>query len=135
MASEQTMARRAWILVLLGILIPGTPQLLAGSKPFGRFAVRSTFVLWAIVAVAIVLNFMARATLVTLATNFIVLIVVQVAIVFYGLLWVILAIDTMRHSWACRYSSMSLRGLLRKFRGSTINWRSFPNRCGVRARR
>ena len=95
-SSEETMARRAWILVLLGIVIPGTPQLLAGSKGFGRFAVRSTFVLWAIVAVAIVMNIVARATLVTIATNSVVLVVVQVGIVFYGVLWAILAIDTMR---------------------------------------
>ena len=95
-SSEETMARRAWILVLLGILIPGSPQLLAGNKRFGRFAVRSTFVLWAIVAVAIVMNIVARATLVTIATNSVVLVVVQVGIVFYGVLWAILAIDTMR---------------------------------------
>jgi LCP family protein required for cell wall assembly len=95
-SSEETMTRRAWILVLLGILIPGTPQLLAGSKRLGRFAVRSTFALWVLVASAIVLNFVARATLVTLATNFVVLTIAQVAIVFYGLLWVVLSIDTMR---------------------------------------
>jgi LCP family protein required for cell wall assembly len=95
-SSEETMTRRAWVLVLLGILIPGTPQMLAGSKRFGRFAVRSTFALWVIVALAAVLNFAARATLLTLATNFVVLTLAQVVIVFYGALWVVLAVDTMR---------------------------------------
>jgi len=36
------MTRRAWILVGLNILIPGSAQLLAGNRKLGRFGVGST---------------------------------------------------------------------------------------------
>lgn len=94
--SKAVMTRRAWILVILGILIPGTPQMLAGNRRFGRFAVGSTFVLWAILAVALLVYVFARAAFVTIATNFFALWGVQAAIVFYGVLWIVLAFDTLR---------------------------------------
>ncbi|CAN5210406.1 hypothetical protein BH11ACT4_BH11ACT4_01850 [soil metagenome] len=94
--SQQVMTRRAWVLVILGMLIPGTAQMLAGNRRFGRFAVGTTFVLWALVVVAALMYFFARPTLVTVGTNFFVLWIVQAAIVFYGLLWIVLAIDTLR---------------------------------------
>ena len=39
------MTKRAWILLLLNFLIPGSPQLLAGSRKLGRFGVSATFIL------------------------------------------------------------------------------------------
>lgn len=94
--SEKIMTRRAWLLVLLGILIPGTAQMLAGNRRLGRFAVGSTFVLWALVVITVLLYFFANATFVTVGTNYFVLWIVQAAIVFYGLLWIALAFDTLR---------------------------------------
>ncbi len=94
--SPRIMTRRAIVLVLLGILIPGTPQLLAGSRRLGRFAVGSTFVLWFFVALGALLYFVNRATLITIATNFVALWIAQAAIIFYGGLWIVLTIDTLR---------------------------------------
>lgn len=90
------MTKRAWWLVGLNILIPGSAQLLAGSRRLGRFGVASTFALWGAVAVVALLYFLARATLITVLTNAIVLWIVQAALVFYGVLWVVLTIDTLR---------------------------------------
>lgn len=90
------MTRRAWVLVVLGILIPGTAQMLAGNRRFGRFAVGTTFVLWALAVITTLLYFFARPTLVTIGTNFFALWVVQAIIVFFGLLWMVLAFDTLR---------------------------------------
>ncbi len=94
--SESVMTRRAWVLVLLGILIPGTAQMLAGNRKVGRFAVGTTFVLWALLIIGTLLYFFARATLVTIGTNYFALWAAQVAIVFYGVLWIVLALDTLR---------------------------------------
>jgi LCP family protein required for cell wall assembly len=90
------MARRAWILVVLNVLIPGSAQLLAGNRRLGRFGVVSTFVLWALVALAALGYFLARATFITVATNSFVLWMLQAAIVFYLVLWVVLTLDTLR---------------------------------------
>ncbi len=90
------MTRRAWVLVVLGILIPGAAQMLAGNRRFGRFAVGTTFVLWALAVITTLLYFFARPTLVTIGTNFFALWVVQAIIVFFGLLWMVLAFDTLR---------------------------------------
>lgn len=105
LSSSHMMTRRAIVLVVLGILIPGTPQLLAGSRRFGRFAVGSTFVLWALVAVGTMLYFLSRATVITIATNFVVLWLAQAAIIFYGALWIVLTIDTLRLVRLVRVSS------------------------------
>ena len=54
------MTRRAWWLLGLNLLIPGTAQLLAGSRRWGRFAVGSTFTLWAVALAAGILFVAAR---------------------------------------------------------------------------
>ena len=46
------MTRRAWWLVALNILIPGSAQLVAGNRRLGRFGVGATFTLWLLGAVA-----------------------------------------------------------------------------------
>ena len=94
--SSVIMGKRAWWLVGLGILIPGSAQLLAGDRRLGRFAVSSTFVLWALGLVGLGLFLFWRTALLTVATNVIGLSVVQVALAFYAILWVVLAIDTLR---------------------------------------
>lgn len=90
------MTKRAWWLVALNFLIPGSAQLLAGSRRLGRFGVTMTFVLWAIVIVALALLWWWPVALYTLVTNTIVLTVAQVLLVAYAVLWVVLTLDTLR---------------------------------------
>ncbi|MFM9877589.1 MAG: LCP family protein [Rhodoglobus sp.] len=94
--SPRLMTRRAWVLVVLNILIPGSAQLLAGNRRLGRFGVGSTFVLWMLVVIGALLYFLARSTFITVATNPFVLWAAQAAIVFYVVLWVVLTLDTLR---------------------------------------
>lgn len=90
------MATRAWWLVGLGIAIPGSAQLLAGNRRFGRFAVGTTFLFWAFGVVAILLYALARPTFLVTVTNVFALAGIQLALIFYAVLWVILAFDTLR---------------------------------------
>ncbi|CAN5168745.1 hypothetical protein BH11ACT5_BH11ACT5_15260 [soil metagenome] len=90
------MSRRAWVLLAVNLLIPGSAQLLAGSRRLGRFAVATTFVLWALLVIGALAYFLARPFFVTLATNYFVLWIAQAAILFYGVLWVVLTFDTLR---------------------------------------
>ena len=94
--SRETMTRRAWWLIVLNILIPGSAQVLAGNRRLGRFGLASTLVLWLLVVVAAVLYFVALPVLLSLATNLIALTVAQVGLAFYAVLWVILTFDTLR---------------------------------------
>jgi len=90
------MGRRAWWLVGLGILIPGSAQLLAGSRRLGRFGVGSTFVLWALAIIGVVVYSFANSVFLTIATNIVALTLAQVGLAFYAVLWVVLAINTVR---------------------------------------
>ena len=94
--SPEVMTRRAWVLVVLNILIPGSAQLLAGSRRLGRFGVGSTFVLWGLIAIGALVYFLGRTAFITIATNSFALWVLQGAIIFYVVLWVVLTLDTLR---------------------------------------
>nr|WP_166879857.1 MULTISPECIES: LCP family protein [unclassified Salinibacterium] len=90
------MTKRAWWLVVLNVLIPGSAQVLAGNRKLGRFGLGATLVLWAAIVVLAVLWFTAREFTITLMTNFWMLWIVQFGLAFYAVLWVILTIDTLR---------------------------------------
>ena len=94
--SPQLRVRRAWWLVALGILIPGSPQLLAGGHRLGRFGVGSTFVFWALAVITLLLYALGRPVFLAIATNVIALFVIQLVLVFYAVLWVVLGLDTLR---------------------------------------
>lgn len=90
------MAHRAWWLVGLNLLIPGSAQVLAGNRRLGRFGLGATIVFWLLAVVAVVLAFAARGFLLSLLTNSIVVGAVVVLAVFYGVLWLVLTLDTLR---------------------------------------
>ncbi|TFC28356.1 LytR family transcriptional regulator [Cryobacterium sp. TMT1-3] len=90
------MTRRAWWLVVLNILIPGSAQVLAGSRALGRFGLRATLCFLALVVVTGAAYAMNPEILLTVATNSIGLWIIAAAMVFYAVLWVVLTVDTIR---------------------------------------
>jgi len=94
--SPEAMTKRAWWLVGLNILVPGSAQLLAGDRRLGRFGVRATFVLWAIAVVGLLLWFLWPTAIYTLASTTLTLWIITAALVFYAALWVVLTFDTLR---------------------------------------
>src|SRR5690554_721709 len=90
------MTARAWWLVALNLLIPGSAQLLAGNRRLGRFGVSATFVLWALALLVLVVFLVNGSVLLTLATNPIALTVGQVLLGAYAVLWVVLTLDALR---------------------------------------
>lgn len=89
------MAKRAWWLLGLNLLIPGSAQLLAGDRRWGRFAVGSTFALWGVAIGGVALFLLARPIALTIATNVITLWVAQAALIFYAGLWLATTINTL----------------------------------------
>ena len=90
------MTKRAWWLVGLNLLIPGSAQLLAGSRRLGRFGVAMTFLLWGLVVAAVVVLWLAPTLAYSVATNVVGLTIVQVVLVGYAVLWIVLTLDTLR---------------------------------------
>ncbi|TQL48665.1 LytR family transcriptional attenuator [Homoserinimonas aerilata] len=99
------MTKRAWWLVVLNLFIPGTAQMLAGNRRLGRFGVSATFLLWALLLVALLVFLLNRTLLIMAATNPIVLTVVQVLLSAYAVLWVVLTLDALRLVRLVRASS------------------------------
>jgi LCP family protein required for cell wall assembly len=95
-ASRPLMTRRGWWLVVLNILIPGSAQVLAGDRRLGRFGLGATLVLWFLAAVAVITWFAAPTVIYTLASNSIALWAIALGLVFYGVLWLVLTLDTLR---------------------------------------
>jgi len=94
--SEPLMTRRAVWLVALNVLVPGSAQVLAGSKRLGRWGLASTLVSWAVALVVVALALFWRTPLLDVATSTAALTVVQVFLVYYAVLWVVLTVDTLR---------------------------------------
>jgi LCP family protein required for cell wall assembly len=95
-SSQGEMAKRAWWLVVLNILIPGSAQAVAGNRRLGKFGLFFTIALWILAIVALVVWFTIPLVIDNIATNAIGLTIVQVLLAFYAVLWVILTFDTLR---------------------------------------
>lgn len=94
--SLPVMTRRAWWLVVLNFLIPGSAQVLAGSRRLGRWGLASTLVFWVLVVVSLVSVIVAHSLLFDIATNTVALTIVQIFLTYYAVLWLILTVDTLR---------------------------------------
>ena len=68
LASQKFMTRRAWWLIVLNVLLPGSAQVLAGSRRWGRFGMGATFTAWAIVLFAVVLGILWPSALISIGT-------------------------------------------------------------------
>ena len=90
------MTKRAWWLVALNVLVPGSAQVLAGDRRMGRFGLAATLTLWALGVLALLLWFVAREALIGVVTNTFVLVVIVVLLAGYALLWLVLTLDALR---------------------------------------
>ena len=95
-ASRTVMTRRAWWLVVLNVLIPGSVQVLAGDRKLGRFGLGATLTLWFLALAALVVWIFWPAVIYTVFSTTITLWVVAALLAFYAVLWMILTFDTLR---------------------------------------
>lgn len=92
--SPREMTTRGWLLLALNFLLPGSSQALAGNRKFGKFAVVATVGLWAFVIVSPVFSFIAPPIHHFFVTWGPSLFVGQVVLFSYGLMWLVLTVDT-----------------------------------------
>ena len=95
-SSARVMTSRAWFLVILNFLIPGSPQALAGSHRLGRFGLFFTLLLWVLAALTVVIYFIWPQVIFSVVTLEWTLTAVQVFLTVYALLWLVLTLDTLR---------------------------------------
>ncbi|MFC5503426.1 LCP family protein [Lysinimonas soli] len=102
--STALMTKRAWWLVGLNVLVPGSAQTLAGNRRFGRFALGTTLAFWALVVIGVLAALIGREAVLPVVTQPVVLWAMAAVLGLYGLLWVICAIDALRLSRLARVS-------------------------------
>ncbi|MGO1734845.1 MAG: LCP family protein [Leucobacter sp.] len=95
-ASSPLMTKRARWLVVVGFLLPGSAQVLAGNRRLGRFGLGMTILLLVLGALSLAGFFFARTFTLTVFTNSYVLLGVQILLVAYAVIWLILGFDTLR---------------------------------------
>ncbi|MWV50595.1 LytR family transcriptional regulator [Rathayibacter sp. VKM Ac-2803] len=94
--SRSFMTRRAWWLLLGNFLVPGSAQVLAGNRRLGRLGLGFTLGLWIALLVAVVLYIVFPTGLYTLVTFDLSMLALQAALVVYGVVWLVLTLDTLR---------------------------------------
>ncbi|WP_345763809.1 LCP family protein [Diaminobutyricibacter sp. McL0608] len=95
-ASAKVMTKRAWWLVVLNVLLPGSAQILAGNRRLGRVGIVATLTLWTLLIVAGVTYLLWPMVIYTLFTQTLSLWIVQLVMFAYVVLWVVLTLDTLR---------------------------------------
>jgi len=94
--SAATMTKRAWWLLSLNVLIPGSAQLLAGNRKLGRFGVVASVIFVLLVALGVVLALTAPTVLLTISSSTIGLAAIALILAFYAVLWLILTVNAWR---------------------------------------
>ncbi len=89
--------RRAWVLMILGLIIPGSAQAVHGlgkNRRLGRFALKLWSVLVLLAIIAIVCFFVIRNQTIGFFTTGVVLKILGVLVTLIGVFWAVLALDT-----------------------------------------
>ena len=121
-SSAPIMTKRAWWLVGMNVLLPGSAQIVAGNKKLGRVGIVATLLLWLLGIVALVVYLVSPSSIYTLFTQTGGLLVLQILLVAYAVLWIVLTLDTLRlvrlvkakpnaRGWIAAFSVLVLVGL------------------------
>lgn len=90
------MRKRAWWLLILGTFFPGTAQTLGGNRKLGRFALRFTLINVGLLTVALILFFVNKSWLVALVTVPLLTTLLGWYLWFFGALFALLILDSLR---------------------------------------
>ncbi|MEG0161254.1 MAG: LCP family protein [Aurantimicrobium sp.] len=95
-SSQKVMTTRAWWLVVLNFVLPGSVQALAGNKRLGKIGLGATLVLVGFLLLTFLIGLLWPTAVFFLATWGPTLLVGQIALYVYAALWAILTLDTLR---------------------------------------
>ncbi|MGN7148982.1 LCP family protein [Arthrobacter sp. SAFR-179] len=95
-ASPEVRTKRAFVLVLLTLLLPGSAQLVAGDLKLGRAALRVTLCAWALLLLTVAMLLLNRSLVITILTNPVTSLVLVVLLAALALGWAFLFLNTLR---------------------------------------
>lgn len=95
-ASTQVRTKRAFVLILMTLLVPGSAQLVAGDRKLGRTALRVTLCAWAALVLAVLLLLVSRTLLINIITNPFASLAIIIVMAALAAGWAILFINTLR---------------------------------------
>jgi LCP family protein required for cell wall assembly len=95
-ASSPVRTKRAFVLLLMTLLVPGSAQIVAGDRKLGRTALRVTLGVWVVLAAAGLLLVLDRTLLINVVTNPFASLLIIVLLVALALGWAFLFINTLR---------------------------------------
>lgn len=95
-AASPVRTKRAFVLILLTLFVPGSAQIVAGDRRLGRRALRVTLAAWALILLMLVLVATNRSLLIGLVTNQVTSLILILVLVALAVGWAILFINTLR---------------------------------------
>ncbi|MCM0618257.1 LCP family protein [Paenarthrobacter sp. TYUT067] len=95
-ASAPVRTKRAFVLVLLTLFVPGSAQIVAGDRKLGRMALRVTITVWALALLTLIVALVNRSLLLSLATHPVGSLFIIVILVALALGWAFLFLNTLR---------------------------------------
>ncbi len=95
-ASSPVRTKRAFVLLLMTLLVPGSAQIVAGDRKLGRTALRVTLSVWAVLAATVLLLVLNRSALINIIANPFASLVIIVVLVALALGWALLFMNTLR---------------------------------------
>jgi LCP family protein required for cell wall assembly len=90
------MHRRAWWLLLLTIVVPGSAQLVAGNRRLARVGITATISFWVFFLLLLGLGLINKGIAIWLVTLPILIWILSAALILYSVLFAVLTIDTLR---------------------------------------
>lgn len=95
-ASPRLRSKRAFLLLFLTLVLPGSAQIVAGDRRLGRMALRITFLVWAALIAVAVVALTNRVLLVNIFTNSWASFLIMALLAALAVGWVLLFINTFR---------------------------------------
>ncbi len=95
-ATPEQMHRRAWFLIILNLLVPGSAQLLAGNRRLARIALTATLSLWGLVLLIVLLGTINRDWVIWMATVPFLMGLMSVILIAYAVVFAVVSLDTLR---------------------------------------
>jgi LCP family protein required for cell wall assembly len=95
-ADAKQLIKRSWWIVALNFLVPGSVQIVAGNKRFGRLGIIFTLFFWAVVLVALLSALISKVALFSLLINPVIATPLGVLLNVYAALIFISTLDALR---------------------------------------
>jgi LCP family protein required for cell wall assembly len=104
-ADSRQLIKRAWWIIALNLFVPGSVQVVAGNKKFGRLGIIFTLSFWLFLLVAAFLALVSKVALFTMLTSPLLATPIGIGFTIYAILIVLSTLDALRLMYLHRIAS------------------------------